>query len=247
MATQRELLKKEVWRRLGGGMVDVELTADHYDDALDFAIATYRQRSSNSVSERFTFVELQPDQDKYILPEEIIEVRQIFRFGNGGIMTGQATQFEPFAAAIANQTLLGTGSIPSLTTYELFTGFQELVGKMFGFYIIFTWNPTEHRIDLARRPLRNETVLLWVYETRPDEVLLSDPYARPWLLRFTVSQCKIMLGEARSRFGNFVGPQGGTTLNGQELKTEGQAEMEALFAELNNLVEQNFAHPFIIG
>ena len=247
MQTQREKIKKEIWRRLGGGMVDIELTPDHYEDALDFAFETYRQRSSNSVDERLAFLELQPDQDKYYLPDEIIEVREIFRYGNGGIITGQAADFEPFAAAVANQTLLGNGSVPSLTTFELFTGFQELVGTMFGFHILFSWHPTEHRIDIVRRPVGNETVLLWVYAYRPDEVLLSDPYARPWILRFATAQSKVMLGEARSRFGSFVGPQGGTTLNGDALKSEGQAEMDNLLQEIVNGTDSSTGYGFVIG
>lgn len=250
MKTQREILIKEVFRRLGGGMVKVELTPDHYEDALDFALATYRQRSSNSVEERFAFLELQPDQSEYYLPNEIQEVRQILRQGNGSAISGVGADFEPFAAAVNNNILLGSGSgagMPSLVTYELFTGFQELVGTMFGFHIMFNWHPTRHRLDIMRKPAAKETVMLWVYAHRPDELILSDAYARPWLLRFTTAQAKVMLGEARSRFGTFVGPQGGTTLNGDALKAEGQQEMDNLLLELSNQVEQNVGYGFIVG
>lgn len=250
MQTQRELLIKEVFRRLGGGMVKIELTPEHYEDALDFALATYRQRSSNSVEERFTYLELQPDQNEYILPNEVVEVRQILRAGNGGAVSGVGADFEPFAAAVNNQIILGNGKgggVPSLTTFELFTGFQELVGTMFGFHIMFNWHPTRHRLDIQRKPVAKENVMLWIYCHRPDELMLTDPYARPWLVRFTTAQCKVMLGEARSRFGTFVGPQGGTTLNGDALKAEGQQEMDNLLLELSNQVEQGIGYGFLIG
>lgn len=250
MKTHREILIQEVFRRLGGGMVKIELTPDHYEDALDFALATYRQRSSNSVEERFAFLELQPDQNEYYLPDEVQEVRQILRSGNGGAVSGVGADFEPFAAAVNNQIILGNGKgagIPSLTTFELFTGFQELVRTMFGFHIMFNWHPTRHRLDIMRKPVAKETVMLWMYVHRPDELILSDTYARPWLLRFTTAQCKVMLGEARSRFGTFVGPQGGTTLNGDALKAEGQQEMDNLLLELSNQVEQNVGYGFLFG
>lgn len=247
MKTQREILIQEVFRRLGGGMVKVELTPEHYEDALDFALATYRQRSSNSVEERFAFLELQPDQNEYYLPNEVQEVRQILRAGNGGAVSGVGADFEPFAAAVASQTLLGGGSIPSLTTFELFTGFQEIVGTMFGFHIMFNWHPTRHRLDIMRQPVAPETVMLWMYCHRPDELILSDTYARPWLVRFTTAQAKVMLGEARSRFGSFIGPQGGTTLNGDALKSEGQMEMDNLLNELSNQVEQSIGYGFLFG
>lgn len=249
MQTQRELLVKEVFRRLGGGMVKIELTPEHYEDALDFALATYRQRSANSVEERFGFLELQPDQNEYILPNEVQEVRQVMRAGIGGV-SGIGSDFEPFGAAIANNTLLGSGTSGGsggLVTYELFAGYQELVGKMFGFHIMFNWHPTRHRLDIQRKPVTKENIMLWMYCTRPDELILSDTYARPWLVRFTTAQAKVMLGEARSRFGTFVGPQGGTTLNGDALKSEGQMEMDNLLLELSNQVEQNLGYGFVIG
>jgi len=250
MQTQRELLIKEVYRRLGGGMVKIELTPEHYEDALDFALATYRQRSSNSVEERFTYLELQPDQSEYILPNEVIEVRQILRAGNGGAVSGVGADFEPFAASVNNSIMLGNGKAggtSSLVTYELFTGFQELVGTMFGFHIMFNWHPTRHRLDIMRKPVAKETVMLWIYNHRPDELILTDPYARPWILRFTTAQAKVMLGEARSRFGTFVGPQGGTTLNGDALKSEGQMEMDNLLLEIANSVEQSVGYGFLFG
>lgn len=89
--------------------------------------------------------------------------------------------------------------------------------------------------------------MLWIYAHRPDELILSDTYARPWLLRFTTAQAKVMLGEARSRFGSFIGPQGGTTLNGDALKSEGQMEMDNLLLELSNQVEQNIGYGFLFG
>jgi hypothetical protein len=252
MKTQREILIQEVHRRLGGGMVKVELTPEHYEDALDFALATYRQRSSNSVEERFAYLELQPDQSEYYLPNEVQEVRQILRAGNGGAVSGVGADFEPFAASVNNSMMLGgsgsTGTgMSSLVTYELFTGFQELVGTMFGFHIMFNWHPTRHRLDIMRKPVATETVMLWIYAHRPDELILSDVYARPWILRFTTAQAKVMLGEARSRFGTFVGPQGGTTMNGDALKSEGQMEMDNLLLELSNQVEQNLGYGFLFG
>jgi hypothetical protein len=201
------------------------------------------------VEERFAFLELQPDTAEYTLPNEIQEVRQIFRAGVTGATSGVGNFFEPFGAQIANQTLLGSGSTnqSSLVTYELFTGFQELFGTMFGAHIMFNWHPTQHRLDIMRKPAAIESVMLWIYAHRTDELILSDPYARPWLLRFTTAQAKVMLGEARSRFGSFVGPQGGTTLNGDALKAEGQQEMDNLLLELSNQVEQNVGYGFVIG
>lgn len=247
--TPRQKLIGEAHRALGGGIVRVELTPEHYDDALNFAIDTYRQRSSNATQERTAFLDLQVGKNVYNLPEEIIEVRQIFRRATTGTASGTGMNFEPFGAAFINQMTLGLqgGKSGSLVTYELMTSFQELVGKMFGAYINYTWNHESHELQLIRDIRAPETVLLWVYNYRPESSLLSDTYARPWLLRCTIARSKMILGEARSKFGSIAGPQGGTTMNGDALKAEGQAEYDALLEELKNGVEQNIGYGWVIG
>jgi hypothetical protein len=83
-----------------------------------------------------------------------------------------------------------------------------------------------------QRPRGEETVLIWLYNHKPDFVLLADPYAGLWLKDYAVAQCKIILGEARSKFAQIAGPQGGTTLNGDALKAEGLAAITELEADM---------------
>jgi hypothetical protein len=64
---------------LGDGMVDVELDTNHFEMSLHKALAIYKQRSPNSVEDSYAFLDLVQDQNEYILPKEIIEVREIFR------------------------------------------------------------------------------------------------------------------------------------------------------------------------
>ena len=77
-----------VFALLGGGMVDVELDPVHYETALGKALSRFRQRSDNSVEESYVFLELIEDQNDYILPIEVVEVRQVYRRSIGS-RTGQ--------------------------------------------------------------------------------------------------------------------------------------------------------------
>ena len=56
--TQRNKAIKYIELSLGGGMVDVELDREHYDMAIDKALAKYRQRSSRAVEESFMVLKL---------------------------------------------------------------------------------------------------------------------------------------------------------------------------------------------
>ena len=56
-----------------------------------------------------------------------------------------------------------------------------------------------------------------------------------------------MLGEARSKFATVAGPQGGTALNGDQLKAEATAEMTELDRQLEMFTEGSQPISFVIG
>ena len=212
---------------LGDGMVEVELDPKHYEIALDRAITRFRQRSSHAVEESYMFLELTQDVNEYRLPDEIIEVQSIFRRSVGsrsGLGAG-GTLFEPFNLAYTNSYMLSGSMMGGLATYELFAGYQKLVGKMFGSYIEFKWKQQSHMLTILQRPFaQGEQILVKSHNYRPDFVLLTDTYASQWLKDYTLAVCKLMLGEARSKFASIAGPGSAITLNGSALMSAGLIE-----------------------
>jgi hypothetical protein len=246
---QRQEVVEYVQTMLGAGMIDVELDPAHYNTAIDRALRKFRQRSSNAVEESFGFIMLQMDTNEYYLPKEVQSVRQLFRRsigsrsggGNGG------TLFEPFNLAYSNTYLLSSSNMGGLATYFAFASYQKMVGKMFGSEINFTFNPTTKLLTLMQRPRTEEELLIWMYNERPDFNLLQDPFAGQWLRDYALATCKIMLGEAREKFSQIASPQGGTTLNGTQLKSEGKAEIEQLELDLVNYKDGGKPLTFVIG
>ena len=251
MATLNEL-KQEVFDyvrySLGDGMVDVELDPQHYEQALKAAILRYRQRSSNSVEESYSFLELLQDTDTYTLPDEVISVKSIFRRSIGSTSTSSATQFEPFEAGFLNMYILQAGRVGGFLNYELFSQFQEMSQRMFGGFINFKFNKVSKQLQIIRRPRsESEYVLLWTYNYKPDVTLLSDYKALPWLRDYTLALSKRSLGEAREKFATIAGPQGGTNLNGTALKSEAQSDIERLEKDIDMFVDGGDPMYFIIG
>lgn len=236
---------------LGDGMISIDLDPIHYETALDKAIIKYRQRSSNAVEESYSFLELIQDQNEYRLPDEIVEVQSVFRraIGSRSGMGAGGTLFEPFNLAYTNTYMMSGSMMGGLATYEMFAGYQKLVGRMFGSYIEFKWKPQSHILTILQRPFSNgEQILIKSHNYRPDFVLLTDIYAKQWLRDYTLATCKMMLGEARSLFASFAGPTGsGITLNGTDLKTAAKDEIEKLEKELGDLVPGGSPMTFIIG
>ena len=248
----RQVIISEVQALMGYPTIDVELDPIQYETAVTVAFQRYRQRSGNAMEESFIFLDLQPDTNMYILPDEVQEVRTIYRRSIGGTAGGAA--IDPFSLAFTNNIYLiqnpgglgGSGS-GMLATYDFAMQFQYLTGRMFGLYITYTWDTASKKLTLHRKVTNVEQVLLHVYNSRPESILIKDVYARPWIRDYTLAQCKRMLGEIRSKFGSIAGPQGGITLNGEAMKQEAKEEIERLDKELENFIDQHEGMPFIIG
>ena len=249
LATEKQQIFDYVFNMLGGGMIDVELDPSHYETALDKAFTRFRQRSENSVEESYVFLPTVIDQNEYILPNEVIEVRRLFRRTIGSRTGGGdgGTLFEPFNLAYTNTYLLASSNMGGLATYDMFSQRQELVGRMFGSFIEFKWNSVTKKLTLLQRPRAKENLLLYTYNFRPDENLLTDYLVRQWIKDYTLASCKYMLGEARSKFSVIAGPQGGGSLNGDALKAEAQQEMEKLEQEVAQQYTGGMGYYFTIG
>lgn len=248
VTTLRKDIQDYIYLRLGGDMIDVELDPAHYDMCISQALRRYRQRAGNSVESSYVFLSIVENQQSYVLPNEIEEVRQVFRRSVGSGSSDTGTQFEPFEAAFVNTYLLQAGRIGGLATYEMYYQYQELSARLFGGYVNFEWNPVSKTVTLLRKfNASGEQVIIWCYNVRPDITLLQDRHAQPWIQDYALALGKYTLGEARSKFATIAGPQGGTSLNGDTLKAEAQNEMTTLDEELKNYVDGSDPLSFLIG
>ena len=246
---ERQKIIDYVQAMLGAGMVDVEMDPVHYNTGIDRALAKFRQRSSNAVEESYSFLTTITDNNDYVLPKEVMQVRQIFRRSIGSRSGGGdgGSLFEPFNLAYSNTYLLTSTHMGGLATYYAFASYQKQVGKMFGSDINFTFNRTTKVLTLMQRPRGEEEVLLWMYNYRPDFNLMQDSYAGQWIKDYSLATCKIILGEAREKFGSIASPQGSTTLNGSALKAEGKAELDLLEQDLINYKAGDTPLTWVIG
>lgn len=234
--------------QLGDEIVDVELDPAHYEAAYQRTLGTYRQRAQNAYEESYSFMELQDNVNEYTLPQEVMSVRQIFR-RTIGLGTGGGTYaFDPFGAATLNVYLLNFNYQGGLATYDFYQQYVELAARMFGGYINYTFNPVTKRLQLIRDPRgTGEVVLLWTYNLKPEITLLSDMQISQWFRDYMVGAAKYIIGEAREKFTNIAGPQGGGSLNGAAMKSEGQAMMDKGIEDLKLYVDGSQPLTFVIG
>lgn len=245
-------LKKQlieyVQLQLADQIIDVELDPAHYEAAYQRTLGVYRQRAQNAYEESYSFMQLINDQNEYILPQEVMSVRQIFR-KTIGLSTGSGTYaFDPFGAATLNVYLLNFNYQGGLATYDFYQQYVELAARMFGGYINYTFNPVTKKLQLIRDPKgTGEVVLLWTYNLKPEITLLADMQIGQWFRDHMVGAAKYIIGEAREKFGTIAGPQGGGTLNGAAMKSEGQTMMDKCVEDLKLYVDGSQPLTFVIG
>lgn len=247
-----EQLKEGLYRnlalRLGGGIVDLELDPEHYEAAYNYTIKLYRQRAQNANIEAYTLLTIIKNVDTYTLPAEFVNVRSIFR-RTVGLETGpSSTSFDPFSSAILNTYLLNYNYTGGMATYDFYAGYVELAARMFGGYVTYTFNPVTKVLKMVRDfKGTGERVLIWADIQRPEVELLQDPGIGVWIGDMVLGTLKVIIGEAREKYGTIAGPGGGTTLNGTAMKAEGAALQKQCIEDLGRYVDYSQPLTWIQG
>jgi hypothetical protein len=244
----KQTLIEYVRLQLGAQIIDIELDAEHYEAAYQKTIGVYRQRAQGAYEESYTLMQLIKDVNIYTLPQEVIQVRQIFRRSFGDSSGPFSSNFDPFSQASMNVYLMNFDVAGGLATYDFYSQYVELAARMFGGFMNYTWNPVTKKIQVIRDPkATGENVLLWSYNLKPEFNLLNDFQISQWIRDYMVANCKMIIGEAREKFGTIAGPQGGGTLNGAAMKSEAQALMDTLLLDLKNYVDGSQPLSWVIG
>ena len=245
--TPRILLTKQIQLLLGTGLVDVELDSSHLNLAITVGIQKLRQQSDGANLEKDIFIHVTRDITEYTLPEEVQEVRRLYRRGVGAYTNG-GINFDPVDAAFYNIFMLQPNRSGGLATWDIYNQFLETTELLFASQYNFTWDVNSHTLRLIRRPTADEEVAVRVYVKKSEDDIINDPYTGPWLRSYSVAYSKYMLGEARDKFpGGFPGPNGNVMLNGATLKQEAQVEMDKLELQLLNQVTSGEGYAFVIG
>jgi hypothetical protein len=244
----KQSLIEYVRLQLGDQIIDLELDQAHYEAAYQKTLGTYRQRAQNAYEESYSFLTMIQDVNVYTLPSEVQTVRQVFRRTIGNMNGPFSTSFDPFSSATLNTYLLNYNYAGGLATYDFYTQYVELAARMFGGFINYTWNPVTKQLQLMRDPKGfGEVILIWSYNLKPEITLLSDFLIVQWMRDYMVAACKMIIGEAREKFASIAGPQGGTSLNGAAMKSEAQAQMDALIEGLKLYIDGSQPLTVVIG
>lgn len=241
---------QEVLLTLGHGLVDVDLQKEHLNYAIEFAAKVYRQRASNATSETGTIFKYKKFVQQYDLSDtDIVDIKEIRRNTIGSSAATDYTQ-DPFLMMYINQMMHALNqnmTYGSIATVHIQHNYIKTLEQIVAGRIDYAWNPSTKILQIFNKIGRDEVFLLVTESQRSDDELLNDVYIRPWLISYAVAKAKAIMGEGRSKFQTLAGPNGGVTLNGNELKQEAQQEMEKLEEQLQSSVTDDEGYNIYFG
>jgi hypothetical protein len=209
-------IKFETLSTLGHPVVMVELTEAQLEQAIrvtsDF-ISTYF-----SFEEKYAYFYTQPLVNDYELPADAYWIKDV-KWDPATTRIGDIFGAESFLFNVGNVT--GIQNI--LLDYHLLMSYRKFSQRILG--TEGQWEVLgNNKIKLYPTPRGSFPV---VVEYIPPVRNFRTPWARELTKRALVAEAKIMLGNIRSKFGSMPAPDGGTiNLNGDALRTEGQAEKD---------------------
>ena len=154
--TPKVLLMKQIELSLGAQMVDIELDVEHYNLAIMLGMQKLRQQSDGSMLEKDIFLHITKDITEYTLPEEVQEIRRLYRRGVGAYTNG-GINFDPVDAAFYNIYLLQPNRSGGLATWDFYNEFLKTTERLFASQYNFTWDVNSHKLGDATSTGQPET------------------------------------------------------------------------------------------
>lgn len=247
---KRKDIHRQIMMQLGGTLIDVELEAEEYDYVIDFALSIYRQRAENATKEQGIIFGFKSGQSRYDLSdrEDIISISGIYR-NTLGATHSSGLDLDPFLLQFTNQMMSyagGKDGYGSLATLDFQRQHLELLETIMAHHIQYHFNNATSTLTIYNAIHRDEALLILAECYRSDEELFNDTDISPWLIAYATAKAKQVLGEARGKFQQLAGPNGGISMNGAEMKTEANEEILKLEEELKNLTTSTKGMPFIM-
>lgn len=238
--TRKEMIES-ILTRLGGDTIDVELEHQQIDKCIDLALRKLKQMGDAFIEESMILLTLKRDQKEYILPNEIVEVMQIYRKGYGRAFGSDGGQnMDPFSFhwyTLMAGGNMNDGRLGNIVSFELYHDYLKTMGKQMGMYMNFTYNENTHKLIIAENPRAdNEVILLHSFVDRPIAELLKDRYAGLWIENWAYMESLQILAKIRGRFKGLPGPIGQISSDDSELKAEAKELKEQLEKELKAMV-----------
>jgi hypothetical protein len=248
MITSREQFSEYCLRRLGKGVITINISNDQLQDRIDDAVHKFRLRHFDAIEERYLVKEIGYDDamNGYIqLPAEIIGVVEILQ---GPTVSGDDGQTVPTMFDFEYQI--------NLNDYLRNNGMYSYSGKFSQIYIMksninmmrwvvqkenrFEFNKLTHRLfiydDLETMADQSSSIAIRTYMFVGE---IAELWTDEWLKDYATQLIKRQWADNLRKYGSVTLPSG-VTLNGDAMFSEATTEIQ----RLEDLLKTDYELPF---
>lgn len=246
----RAELKAYMLRKLGSPVVNVEVTDEQLDDAVNDTLDDYLTRAYSGVEERYLLAQVKAGQQEYTLPYEVQAVLAVHDTSSDLFNTSHNDLFSLNQFIAADIFKPGVTKVDILT-FELTNELISTMQVVFSQKQTFDFNCISKKLFLFATPKADQNVILHVYRrveptADPTDASkeLTNVYDVKWIKRMAVERARYQWGVNLMKYAGTVLPNG-MQLNPDGIKQTAEAEMEKLMTELHD--EWELPVDFFIG
>lgn len=238
MNNKREEFYDDVISSLGGTVVDVELSPQDVMAAFRRAVRRYKQYGSNDYRRVYFPLEVSADSQEYDLPEKVSTIVKIIKPSMAGSAGGDDWSIVWFREfLLGSRGASGINGIDFLTM-ELLKQRMETHQKYFLHDVQFEHDEIRNKIRFLSSPMgKSVWVLDCFFDLEDEEYMEID-----WIVRWTVAECKKMLGQGYRKFSGLAAPTGEVALAGSEMIQEAKQEQDELLLEIENFTDSHMSY-----
>lgn len=250
---RRELITR-IKGTLGYPVMEVELTKEQMDIAIDMALEKLRQSSSAGYKRAYFVLDLLPRQQHYKLTDETVGFHRIvdifYLYRQTSTFMGTVAGNDVYGQMMI-QNLFNMGKF-DLLSYHMVSQYVETMQQVFASEIQFVWNEYNRTLSIMKDFPKKERVLVDAMVERTEQDLFTDRDTRPWIQKYATAQARYMLAEIRGKFSTLPGAGGNVSLNAGDLRTKADQEVLECLDEIDNFIVNNkndfgLATDFVLG
>lgn len=245
----KDQLVEYMLRKLGSPAVNIEMTAEQLDDAIEDTLEEFLPRAYSGTLERYIGLTLTRNVQDYRLPDSVFAVLGLFN-NNIGDYTVSTTDMFSANQYIAADIFGGNLKNVDLLSYTMTQQFIETMGVIFSKRITFDFNSNTRILHLHEPPKSDTKTVMHLYMILEREVdpftaeELTNIYDNKWVKRMAVEKARYQWGINLMKYNGSVLPNG-MSLNSEGIRNLAETNMEKLMDELHN--EWELPVDFMIG
>lgn len=219
MAFDRDYVKKRIERALGGSTVEVELSSDDYEDAIDDALREFGRFRPRL---KYISVDAVTGQQEYALTEEQVGLGVVDVVWEPDLyFTGSDVTSEIIRQRMAMGVVSG-----GIGGYVMRASQLEVQERVLGAEPSWEWLEEERKLLISPPPAEASTLSVKV--AMPPEIgHVRLPY-QGLFLRLAIAVAKQTLGQMRSKYAQVAGAEVDEAMNGADLIQQANDELEKL-------------------